>query len=70
MSYGLSALTNTGLMSLRSSSAVEIRAAATQARRDGATDVSLTKDGKTITEADLGKLTALVLQESTMTRYA
>lgn len=70
MSFGISAVTRTGTLSLQSASATEIRTALNAVRKEGALDISLTRDGRPITEADLGKLTALIVGESTLTRYA
>jgi hypothetical protein len=71
MSYAISATTSTGMVNLHSSSAAQIRAAIADARKDGATSVSLTDNGTTIDESQLGELTStLVGAASTMTKYA
>ncbi|HEY0270469.1 MAG TPA: hypothetical protein VGC10_05725 [Sphingomonas sp.] len=64
MSYSVSAMTPKGPISVHSGSVAQIRAAMSDARKAGAPTVSLAEDGKTITEADLGKLT------STLVKYA
>lgn len=71
MSYAVSATTSTGAVNVHSGSVAEIRAAIAEARKDGASSVSLSEDGKTIDESQLGQLTSsLVSATSTMTKYA
>lgn len=71
MSYAVSASTSSGAISVHSGSVAEIRAAIAEAKKAGAPSVSLTEDGKSIDESDLGKLTSsLVSATSTMTKYA
>jgi hypothetical protein len=64
MSYSVTAMTPTGMISLRTGSVADVRATIAEARKDGAGSVSLARDGKAITEADLASLT------STLVKYA
>ncbi|MDH7639715.1 hypothetical protein [Sphingomonas oryzagri] len=71
MSYAVSATTSNGAINVHSGSAAEIRSAIAEARKAGATSVSLSEDGKSIDESQIGQLTSsLVSATSTMTKYA
>jgi hypothetical protein len=62
MSYSVSAMTSKGPVNVHSGSVAQIRAALSEARKDGAPTVSLAEDGKAITESDLGKLTGTLVK--------
>lgn len=71
MSYAVTAATPTGMINVHSGSAAEIRSAIAEAKKEGATGVSLTENGNTIDESQIGQLTSsLVSSESTITKYA
>lgn len=70
MTYAVNAMTASGRLSVQSSYVPEIRDAIQTARKEGAQTVQLTRDGQSIQESDLGKLTSLLLTGSTITKYA
>lgn len=70
MTYAVTAMTATGRLSVQSSYVPEIRDAIQTARKQGAQTVQLTRDGQSIQENDLGKLTSQLVSGSTMTKYA
>jgi hypothetical protein len=53
MTYAVTAMTATGEVDVRSTSVAAIRLALADARAQGATSVSLSKDGQTIDESQL-----------------
>lgn len=53
MTYAVTAMTATGEVDVRSTSVAAIRLALADARAQGATSVSLSKDGQTINESQL-----------------
>lgn len=58
MTYAVTAMTATGEVDVRSTSVAAIRLALADARAQGATSVSLSQDGKTISETQLDATSA------------
>jgi hypothetical protein len=56
MTYAVTALTATGELNVHSSSSAAIRQALAEAQAQQATRISLTRDGESISESQLGQL--------------
>jgi hypothetical protein len=70
MTYAVTALTATGEVDVHSTSIAAIRDALAEARAQSATNISLSKDGKTISESQLDATTGAASTVSVGTALA